>query len=49
VGRTKETFGKYEELLRDCIDSKQLGAERFAAAFAPKNKLGLFLRNQVID
>jgi len=28
---------------------KQKGAERFSAAFAPKTRWGLFVRNQVIS
>jgi 2-polyprenyl-6-methoxyphenol hydroxylase-like FAD-dependent oxidoreductase len=47
-GRHDDAFRKYEELLRAFISSKQQGAARFAAAFAPKTRLGLFLRNQVI-
>jgi 2-polyprenyl-6-methoxyphenol hydroxylase-like FAD-dependent oxidoreductase len=47
-GRYEEAFGKYEGHLRAFIGSKQQGAERFAAAFAPKTRWGLFLRNQVI-
>jgi 2-polyprenyl-6-methoxyphenol hydroxylase-like FAD-dependent oxidoreductase len=47
-GRHEEAFGKYEVLMRAYIVSKQRGAERFAAAFAPKTRWGLFLRNQVI-
>jgi 2-polyprenyl-6-methoxyphenol hydroxylase-like FAD-dependent oxidoreductase len=46
--RYKDAFRSYEELLRSFIVSKQRGAERFAAAFAPKARWGLFLRNQVI-
>ena len=46
--RHDEAFGKYEELLRAFIETKQRGAERFASAFAPKTRWGLFLRNQVI-
>ena len=38
----------YEGLLRPYIDLKQKGAERFAGAFAPKTRWGLFLRNQMI-
>jgi 2-polyprenyl-6-methoxyphenol hydroxylase-like FAD-dependent oxidoreductase len=38
----------YERLLRAYIVSKQRAAERFASAFAPKTRWGLFLRNQVI-
>jgi 2-polyprenyl-6-methoxyphenol hydroxylase-like FAD-dependent oxidoreductase len=47
-GRHEEAFGKYEELLRAYIGSKQHGAERLAATFAPKTRWGLFLRNQVV-
>jgi 2-polyprenyl-6-methoxyphenol hydroxylase-like FAD-dependent oxidoreductase len=47
-GRYGEAFAKYESLLRTYIDRKQRGAERFAAAFAPKTWWGLRLRNQVI-
>ena len=41
-------FTNYEKLLRAYISSKQRGAERFAAAFAPRTRWGLFFRNQVI-
>lgn len=47
-GSHQEAFGKYEGFLRAYIESKQLGAGRFAAAFAPKSRWGLLLRNQVI-
>jgi 2-polyprenyl-6-methoxyphenol hydroxylase-like FAD-dependent oxidoreductase len=47
-GRYDEAFANYEALLRPFIEAKQRGAERFSAAFAPKTRLGLFLRNQVI-
>ena len=47
-GRHDEAFANYEALLRPFIGRKQKGAERFSAAFAPKTRLGLFLRNQVI-
>jgi len=43
-----EAFARYESLLRSFIASKQRGAARFAAAFAPKTRWGLFVRNQVI-
>jgi 2-polyprenyl-6-methoxyphenol hydroxylase-like FAD-dependent oxidoreductase len=46
--RYTEAFRGYEGLLRSYIGSKQRGAERFAAAFAPKTAWGLFLRDQVI-
>lgn len=47
-GRHEEAFGKYESFLRAYIDTKQRGAERFAAVFAPKTRWGLRLRNEVI-
>ena len=47
-GRHEAAFRNYEGLLRAYIGSKQAGAERFSAAFAPKSRWGLFLRNQVI-
>ena len=45
-GRHEEAFSNYETRLRAYIGSKQKGAERFSAAFAPKTPLGLFLRNR---
>jgi 2-polyprenyl-6-methoxyphenol hydroxylase-like FAD-dependent oxidoreductase len=48
AGRQDEAFANYEALLRGFIASKQSGAARFSAAFAPKTRSGLFLRNQVI-
>jgi 2-polyprenyl-6-methoxyphenol hydroxylase-like FAD-dependent oxidoreductase len=47
-GQHKQAFAGYEHLLRSYVLSKQQGAERYAAAFAPKTRWGLFLRNQVI-
>jgi 2-polyprenyl-6-methoxyphenol hydroxylase-like FAD-dependent oxidoreductase len=47
-GRPEIAFGNYEKLLRRFVEKKQQGAERFASAFAPKTRLGLFFRNQVI-
>ena len=47
-GRHEAAFDQYEALLRPNLLSKQEGARRFAAAFAPKTRWGLFLRNQVI-
>jgi 2-polyprenyl-6-methoxyphenol hydroxylase-like FAD-dependent oxidoreductase len=47
-GRHEEAFRSYEAQLRTFIGAKQKGAERFSAAFAPKTRWGLFLRNQVI-
>ena len=47
-GSHARSVHNYEMLLRSYIDSKQKGAERFSAAFAPKTQWGLFVRNQVI-
>jgi 2-polyprenyl-6-methoxyphenol hydroxylase-like FAD-dependent oxidoreductase len=41
-------FGAYEARLRNFIAAKQRGAERFAAAFAPKTQTGLWFRNTVL-
>lgn len=46
-GRHHEAFLSYEALLRDYIQAKQRGAERFAAALAPRTQLGLLFRNLV--
>ena len=48
AGQHEEAFDNYEKFLRDFICSKQHGAQRFASAFAPKTRRGLFFRNQVI-
>ena len=47
-GRHDEAFRAYEARLRNYIGAKQRGAERFAAAFAPRTRPGLWFRNQVI-
>jgi 2-polyprenyl-6-methoxyphenol hydroxylase-like FAD-dependent oxidoreductase len=47
-GRHEEAFRNYESLLRAYMGSKQEVAERLSAAFAPKSRWGLFLRNQII-
>jgi len=47
-GQHDQAFNRYEAILRAFIDSKQKGAERFSTAFAPRTRLGLFVRNQVI-
>lgn len=47
-GRHEQAFDKYEAFLRAYINTKQRGAERFAAVFAPKTGRGLWFRNQVI-
>jgi 2-polyprenyl-6-methoxyphenol hydroxylase-like FAD-dependent oxidoreductase len=49
AGRHEAAFPNYEARLRDYLGAKQKGAERFSAAFAPRTRWGLFLRNQVIN
>ena len=46
--RHEKAFHNYERILRSFIESKQKGAARFASAFAPRTRWGLFLRNQII-
>jgi 2-polyprenyl-6-methoxyphenol hydroxylase-like FAD-dependent oxidoreductase len=48
AGRHDIAFANYEKFLRSFVERKQRGAERFASAFAPKTRLGLLFRNQVI-
>jgi len=43
-----EAFAAYQGKLGSFLRSKQKGAERLALAFAPKNRLQLFLRNSVM-
>jgi 2-polyprenyl-6-methoxyphenol hydroxylase-like FAD-dependent oxidoreductase len=47
-GQHDIAFNNYEWILRGFIESKQRGAARYASAFAPRTRWGLFLRNQVI-
>jgi 2-polyprenyl-6-methoxyphenol hydroxylase-like FAD-dependent oxidoreductase len=49
AGRHAEGFANYERLLSRFIEDKQRGAERFAGAFAPKTRWGLFFRNKIIN
>jgi 2-polyprenyl-6-methoxyphenol hydroxylase-like FAD-dependent oxidoreductase len=48
-GRPEVAFRRYEWLLRPFMTAKQGVAERFASSFAPKTRLGLFLRNKVMN
>jgi 2-polyprenyl-6-methoxyphenol hydroxylase-like FAD-dependent oxidoreductase len=48
-GDHASAFRNYEDILRANIDGKQKGAERFATAFAPKTRWGLWFRNQVLN
>ena len=47
-GRPRDAFDRYEERLRPFILTKQRAAERFARAFVPRTRLGIFFRNQMI-
>jgi 2-polyprenyl-6-methoxyphenol hydroxylase-like FAD-dependent oxidoreductase len=46
--RPQEAFRRYEGRLRPFIQAKQQAAERFAAAFVPRTRPGVFFRNQVV-
>ncbi len=48
-GRWNEAYRNYEVRLRSTIEGKQRGAERFAAAFAPRTRWGLRFRNLMIN
>lgn len=47
-GQHQQAFANYEARLRSYINTKQRGAERFAGAFAPRTRTGLYFRNMVI-
>ena len=47
-GKHDIAFDNYERLLRGFVERKQRGAAGFASALAPKTRLGLFFRNQVM-
>jgi 2-polyprenyl-6-methoxyphenol hydroxylase-like FAD-dependent oxidoreductase len=42
-----QAFHQHEQRLRTLVESKQKSALRFASAFAPKTRLGIWFRNQV--
>jgi 2-polyprenyl-6-methoxyphenol hydroxylase-like FAD-dependent oxidoreductase len=46
-GDYREAFRRHEQRLRAFLERKQEGARNFAAAFAPKTRLGVWFRNQV--
>jgi len=46
-GDYKLAFANYEKVFHPFITRKQRAAERFAGAFAPKSRTGIFIRNQV--
>ena len=45
--RIEDAFARYEALLQPFMRHKQKAAEGFAGSFAPKTRLGIFVRNQV--
>ena len=45
--RPESAFTRYDEMLRRFMTDKQKTAEKFASSFAPRTRLGLFLRNQM--
>ena len=47
--RHAEAFAQYEARFRPFIAGKQRAARRFAGAFAPASRAGLFLRNRLFD
>ena len=48
-GRASTAFERYEAKLRAYVAAKQKGAARFSAAFAPKTRLGILLRNLTVN
>lgn len=47
--RIDEALASYERLLRAYIATKQAGAVRFAGAFAPRTRFGVWFRNLVMN
>ena len=47
-GTIPEALAAYERLLRPYVELKQAGAARFAGAFAPRTRFGVWFRNLVI-
>jgi 2-polyprenyl-6-methoxyphenol hydroxylase-like FAD-dependent oxidoreductase len=48
-GRHEDAFAAYQSRLRGYLASKQKGAARFSAAFAPRTRWGLLLRNLIVN
>ncbi len=48
-GRHEDAFRAYESRLRDRLAAKQAGAVRFSAAFAPRTRWGLLVRNLIVN
>ena len=47
-GDYSRAYSAYENRFRGFIEEKQRGAERFATAFAPRTRFGLFVRDLVL-
>jgi 2-polyprenyl-6-methoxyphenol hydroxylase-like FAD-dependent oxidoreductase len=47
--RIDEALASYERLLRAYVSTKQAGAVRFAGAFAPRTRFGVWFRNLVMN
>jgi 2-polyprenyl-6-methoxyphenol hydroxylase-like FAD-dependent oxidoreductase len=45
--RSRRAFQRYEQQLRPFIAGKQDAAVKFSGSFAPKTRLGIFLRNEI--
>jgi 2-polyprenyl-6-methoxyphenol hydroxylase-like FAD-dependent oxidoreductase len=48
-GNHQMAFSRYQEIFGPFVSKKQKAAEWFAGGFAPKSRLGLFLRNQIFN
>ena len=47
--RMKDALASYERLLRAYVALKQAGAVRFAGAFAPQTRFGVWFRNMIMN
>ncbi len=48
-GDYRQAFARYQHLFAPFVAMKQKGALRFAGFFAPKSKMELFVRNQIMN
>ena len=48
-GDYAQAFARYQQLFAPFVQGKQKAALRFAGFFAPKSKMSLFFRNQVMN
>ncbi len=49
AGDYRKAFARYQELFGPFVRAKQKAALRFAGLFAPKSKMALFARNQILN